>query len=442
MQRDHPATSDDAGRAVVIGGGFGGMLAAAALATHLDVVILERDPLPTGPAPRRGLPQAHHPHGLLHAGATALEAILPGIHADLHRHGAQTFDFGEHVRLLFPDGWSPPGVAGVTTLACSRALLDARIRAHVTALPKISVQTATATGLLQQCGQVIGVRTANGPPLRAQLVVDASGRSSRLSAWLRVGGLRLPEPVGVPAKLSYVTRRYRLADGMELQSVMELVRAPDRQHAAAVWTIEDEQAYVTLIGADGVRPPYDESGLREYLKLVRNPLPEQILDQAEPIGQVHRFGPLDNRWQRYHRQHNWPGGVIALGDALAVLNPVYGQGMTIAAVQAQALSQLLAQSRSSADDPRFARAFQRRAAAAVRIPWLLATSSDIGWTRPPTLSPDGLRNRLVGALLRRMPHDPDLYRQFLHTQHLTASPAALALAAARSACRPWTLPRE
>src|SRR4051794_14575870 len=74
--------------AVVIGGGMTGMLAAAVLAEHADVTVVERDVLPDGPHPRRGLPQARHAHVLWSGGVKALEHLLPGVTDRLVARGA------------------------------------------------------------------------------------------------------------------------------------------------------------------------------------------------------------------------------------------------------------------------------------------------------------------------------------------------------------------
>ncbi|WP_078891626.1 FAD-dependent oxidoreductase [Streptomyces sp. NRRL S-350] len=414
------------GHAVVIGGGFAGLLAARALSdTFARVTVIERDPRPGPDNHRRGVPQTPHPHGLLQRGATTIEALLPGIGDELRARGAALFDFGEGARILFPAGWAPVGPTGVRHLACSRTLLEGTLRERVTGLPAVDLVPATVSAVLWAGHRATGVRDGSGRTFPADLVVDASGRTTRLAGWLGQGGFPAPPVTRVLAGLSYVTRRFQGAPAADWHLSAEATYAPTIRRGGLVQVIEGQQTLVTLIGADGTRPPHDAAGFRAHAAALRNPHLLEAIDSGTPVGRAHRYGGLDNRWNGYHRTPRWPDNVIALGDSVAALNPIYGHGLTVSALQALALRDLLAH------DPRpgLARTFQREAAGIVRVPWLLAALSDTAWRterRPPGMHAANLALRRV---LDLVPSRPRLYRDLVAVQNLLAHPVILAPAA-------------
>ncbi|WP_051855224.1 NAD(P)/FAD-dependent oxidoreductase [Streptomyces sp. NRRL B-1347] len=414
-----PQTRD---RAVVIGGGFAGLLAARALAEHFaTVTVIERD-LRTDATRRRGVPQFHHPHGLLHRGAEALEILFPGLRAELRARGAATFDFGERTRILFPSGWAPAGPVGVDHLACSRPLLDDVLHRRVGVLPPVRQVTATVHSLLWRDERVAGVRDTTGAAHPAELVVDASGRTSRLTDWLTRSGTPVPARAHVFAGLTYVTRAYEDTLDQDWHMSTEMTYAPTIRHGCLIQRVEADRVLLTLIGADGVRPPYDTDGFEEYAATLRSSHPLDVIKTCAPLGRTYRYGGLHNHWNPYHHMRDWPDGLIALGDAVAALNPIYGHGLTVAALEALALRDLLAQNPGRG----LTRRFQRTAADIIRVPWLLASRSDAAW-RPHTQRPSvRLTNWALRRRLSRVPDHPGLYRKVVTVQNLLAHPATLA----------------
>ncbi|MGX1853049.1 NAD(P)/FAD-dependent oxidoreductase [Streptomyces sp. NPDC055299] len=411
-----------AGRAVVIGGGFAGLLAARALADRMSTVtIIERDPWPAANGHRRGAPQTRHPHGLLHRGTTALETLFPGLRAELLDVGAASFDFGQGTRILFPAGWAPVGHTGVQHLACSRTALEDLLRRHVHNHPRVDVAEAVADGLLWRNGRVAGVRDAQGRSHCAELVVDASGRASRLTSWLTRAGIPTPPSRHVHAGLSYVTRSFESAPDIEWHMSAEMTYAPTIRRGGLVQRIERDRILVTLIGADGVRPPHDTKEFAVYASDLRTPHLADIIATATPTGETCQYGGLSNRWHLYHRVRSWPDGLIAVGDSVAALNPIYGHGLTVAALEAVALRDLL----DAYPAPGFTRKFQRASATIIRLPWLFATLSDAGWRPDRQSLPVGLANRTLRHVLDRIPEEPDLYRRLVRVQNLLAHPVTL-----------------
>ncbi|MFE7120530.1 FAD-dependent oxidoreductase [Streptomyces sp. NPDC057654] len=428
------------GHAVVVGGGYAGLVAARVLARRFDAVtVIEADRIDpgAGPAHRKGTPQSRHPHALLARGAEILERLFPGLRAELAAHGAPLSDFG-CFPMLYPTGWSPRVTTGIPLQTFSRPLLDAAIRRRVLALPVVALADRThVDGLVLDAGRRrvtgvrIRVRTAVGPAqppshrtLPADLVVIATGRHSRLPQWLTDAGLPAPAALSVDAGLSYASRVYRrdaAATDPDWQASLQATLAPAARRGGAVLAIEERRWLVCLFGADGEMAPTDPGGFAEYAASLTNPHIGQIVAAAQPLGPVHRYAGLGGQWHRYDRLRPWPGGLVVLGDALCSLNPLYGHGMTVAAMQAVLLGREL----NSLDSEGDYRNFQRRAARTLRFPWLLTSSLDLGWRTEGVPLTAALSRRMLHRFLRRIPDDPTLYRRFLKVQHMTASPATL-----------------
>ncbi len=197
------------------------------------------------------------------------------------------------------------------------------------------------------------------------------------------------------------------------------------RRGGTVLAIEDRRWLVCLFGADGEMAPTDPDGFADYAASLANPHIGQIVATARPLGPVHRYAGLGGQWHRYDRLRPWPDGLVVLGDALCSLNPLYGHGMTVAAMQAV----LLGRSLNSIGNDGSCYRFQRHAARTLRFPWLLTSSLDLGWKADDVPVTAALARKALDRFLRRIPDEPALYRRFLRVQHMTASPATLLLPA-------------
>ncbi|MFF1796479.1 FAD-dependent oxidoreductase [Kitasatospora sp. NPDC058263] len=425
--------------AVVIGGGYAGLLAAHVLAGHFRrVTIIEQDTSP-GPGTRSGVPQAHHPHALLARGAAQLEAFFPGLRAELHAQGRPVTDFASGTRILFPTGWAPRDPVGVEVQLLPRTALEHAIRECVTALDRVDLRDGLRVDRLlighAHDRLTVSARTRTpGQPDTAEelfqpdLVVDATGRGSRLPQWLTQAGYRLPATLTVDGQAAYASRLYTVDPdpGRDWCASYQPTIAPIAPRGAVAVQVGPDQWLLGLIGAAGHTPPDDEDGFRAFAADLRNPDFAKIIDAGTPAGPIHRTHTTANRWHRYDRVPRWPGRLIALGDSVCAFNPVYGQGMTVAALQSALLDDLLSRHAQRRGLDRLGPAFQRGAAALVRSPWLLNTSTDRGWQDTGMPVTSRIATGFLGALTSRIPHQPGLYRRFVRTMQMLDSPAALA----------------
>ncbi|MEZ7007395.1 NAD(P)/FAD-dependent oxidoreductase [Streptomyces sp. AD55] len=399
-------------RAVVIGAGLAGMLAAAALSPAVDeVIVLERDDLPDGPEHRRGLPQGRHAHLLMAGGLAAMEDLLPGagLRKRLLAAGAHEIPLGNGMVALTPDGWLRRWRhEGPRMVTCSRALVDWVVRETVLAHTGATVRKANARALTGGSHRVTGVVTApadgTGPEevLDADLVVDASGRGSRLLHWLDGVGVRGVEERTVDAGLVNATRLYRVpegAGGFPLTVLQANPYASRPGRSGMVMPIEDGRWLVSLAGTRGGEPPADPDGFLRYTLDLPHPLVGRLISGAEPVTDVHVGRSTSNVRRYVERARHWPEGFVVLGDALATFNPAYGQGMSVAAMGARALAEEVR--RSGAGAAGLARRVQRGAARPVDAAWAVAVGQDVMYpaTRGAAASP---ADRLVAAYTRRL----------------------------------------
>ncbi|MFF5103455.1 FAD-dependent oxidoreductase [Streptomyces sp. NPDC000134] len=383
--------------AVVIGASAAGLFAAAALTEFADVTIIERDTLPEGAGPRRGVPQARHAHLVWSGGVAAFGELLPGVVDDIVARGGRLVHImGDMVSRAPNEVW----FRRFTTtrhrnLVCSRDLLDSVLRDRVLADERVTVaQATTAVRLEGDAERVTGVRvrTDEGEAaLTADLVVDASGRGSRAPRWLT--GLGLPEVTerAVDAGVTYATRLYRAPDstttaGFPVVNVQaNPAKAPGR--GGIVLPIEDGRWIVTLAGTRGGEPTGDPDAFVDFALGLGHPVIGELLRGAEPLGGVTTTRGTRNHRRYYEKMRNWPDGFTVLGDATAGYNPVYGHGLTVAAQCALAIRHVLRS--TGLTPPGTARRLQRAAARPVAAAWDLAVGQDAHYPgatdTPPTV---------------------------------------------------------
>ena len=428
---------EGSGTAVVIGAGMSGLLAARVLAEIFAcVLVLERDPLPHDPQFRPGVPQGRHLHAMLARGTQIYEELFPGLCAELVDAGASLIDCG-HSQVLFPRGWAIPTQSGIPLLLASRLLLETHVRRRTAGLDGVEIRDATQVSALcfdASGTTVVGVRTTPRgsdrqreqlSTIEATLVVDASGRSSKLAGWLQASGHSHARETVVDARLGYASRLYELPEHRRSDPtvLMELLHAPDLPRGYAATHIEGGRLLVTLQGTAGHHPPHDQEGFTAFVRSLRSPL-HQVLEDLRPVSPIYRFARTSSRKLTYHRMADWPGGLIAVGDAVCSFNPVYAQGMTVAGIEALLLRDLLAGGRNVTAAG--CRRFQRRLARAIAWPWLLATFADQGWQEDHRPGPVmRCAEWYMDQWMAAIPRSPAMFNRFLRIAHLLAGPAAL-----------------
>jgi 2-polyprenyl-6-methoxyphenol hydroxylase-like FAD-dependent oxidoreductase len=420
------------------------MLAARVLSDHFDgVTLLERDRFTETPAPRRGLPQGRHAHILLERGREAMERFLPGLTGELMRAGAEPLDATRDVAWMSPYGWYVRFPGELLLLASTRDLIDWGVRRRVAALPNVRLhQGADVAGLIRgpaDQARVLGVRLrsrraydevdCDGAELAADLVVVADGRNSRLPQWLTALGYDSPEETVVDSFQGYASRLYRPPAERDVHwKALYIQQAPPGDsRGGLVSPIEGGRWLVSLIGGDGDYPPTDEAGFVAFARSLRSPALYEAIAGAEPLTPIAGQRATENRLRHYDRLRGFPDGVVALGDAVCAFNPVYGQGMTAAALGAEVLDRWLREG-SSHRGPGRGRAFHHRLAQATAAAWQLSAGADYRF-RTTEGPPQGWAARLTGCyiagVMQAATRRPWVRRRLAEVLNLLRPPSAL-----------------
>jgi 2-polyprenyl-6-methoxyphenol hydroxylase-like FAD-dependent oxidoreductase len=328
-------------------------------------------------------------------------------------------------------------------LASSRNLIDGGVRRRLAELPNVGIhEGANVAGLVRgpdDRTRVAGVRllsgTADAEPegggseLAADLVVVADGRNSHLPEWLRALECEPPEETVINSSQGYASRLYRPPAGFLADwKALYIQQAPPRDpRGGLVSPVEGGCWLVSLVGGDGDYPPTSEAGFLAFARSLRSPALYEAIVKAEPLSPIAGQRATENRLRHYERLPRFPDGVVAVGDAVCAFNPVYGQGMTAAALGAEVLDRWLRESSAHRGPLRGAH-FQRRLARATADAWKLSAGADYRFrtTQGPAQGRLAQLNAsYVAGVMVAATRRPGIRRRLQEVLHLLRRPAAL-----------------
>lgn len=409
-------------RAIVIGAGMGGLSAAGALSSTFDeVIILERDILPVTVMSRAGVPQDRHPHLLLAGGLQALDALFPGFAQDLAAAGAVPVNAFEDIRYERPDvGALPRRDCGTTLLCASRPLIEHTLRRKVMALANVTLQTQSrvteivpaAIRPLIKFESDAGV----GAAIEADFVVDASGRGAPTLGLLDVLGWERPEETVVGVDIGYTTAVLRPGrNAFDWQSLVTLPDPATSSLAGLILPLEGGRWFAT-ISQHGAT---DRFGTwEEFLvaaRQLKTPAIYNAIYKLLPPGGLRHFVLDENRWRHFERLERLPRGILPMGDSLCRFNPVYGQGMTVAAREAKLLHDIVGRVAGEADPiEALQAAFMSEVGALLQAPWNMGVNADFAYATTRGERPERYEEsrQFEAALFRAVVADPVIQRAF------------------------------
>lgn len=423
--------------AVVVGASMGGLLAARSLADFFEeVTLIERDAFPPLGEQRKGVPQGRHTHALLLRGNKILESFFPGLTADLVARGAVLMDRPERDLIWYDGGGYHASFNNEdgksSALGVGRPLLEGYVRQRLLDLPNVkAIENCDALGLVasERGGRIRGVRIlrrAEGSAeevLEADLVVDAGGRSSPARKWLEAIGYPLPEEKQVAIDIAYSTRLYRRRrEHAAGAGAIVITATPELKRGGVMLAQEGDRWIVSLSGFASDRPPLDDEGFLAYARSLAAPDIYNVIKDAEPLSNPMSYRFKSSLRRHYEKLRRFPEGFLVIGDSICSFNPVYGQGMSVAAMEALGLQQEL---RKGTDG--LWRRFFRRAARDIDNPWQIVVNSDLRF--PEVEGKRTYQVRFVNAYLARLHRaahrNPDIARAYNEVVVLVAPPKSL-----------------
>jgi 2-polyprenyl-6-methoxyphenol hydroxylase-like FAD-dependent oxidoreductase len=418
-------------RAIVIGAGMAGLMAAVALSDFFDdVLIIEKDALPRSPELRKGVPQGAHVHTFLGYAVEAMEELIPGIMEDLYSAGAVKIRRNKDIWFHDSVGPTPIRDVGIITPSVTRPLLEHTTRQRVLALPNVRLHDSTR---LQEFevdaeGQVIGVQVeteGESERIPADLVLECSGRATRLPRWLSAQGFGEAPAQRLKILMGYTSGLFRPPPDLVGDNWACLMLAiPPGRRAAYLTPVDGGLWLATMYGRGGDMAPRDAEGFVEWSKGLPHPVIYEKLSQAEPVSDFRIYKIPYGIWNRYDQMPRFPGGLLPMGEAMTSFNPMYGQGISLSAAQALALRSVLANSLNGDLAARyFAKCNELNS-----IGWSVMETRDLAYASTDGERPADLEERWrVGAAIRRLgEQDSEIHALSVRVTHLLEPPSALA----------------
>ncbi len=430
-------------QAVVLGGGMAGLLTARILTEHFErVSLIERDRYPEGPVFRPGVPQGRHIHVLLARGLQIIEELFPGILHDLVARGAIESDLMNDNRFRSPLGWYPRLPSPLRTYAMTRALLEWQVRQALVKNPQIHIidgHEVVNIVASEDAKSIIGVSLRARPHLgpveqalsemAADLVVDTTGRESKAPQWLKSLGYAPPPETIINPFLGYASQLYTPPSDPQRDWKGMMIQAdpPGNLRTGIIWPTEEGHWIVMLGGTGKEYPPTDADAFLKFGKGLSDPSWFEAIKESQPLSPIYGHRKTENRFRHFERLRRQPERFLIIGDAACALNPIYGQGMTVAALGAMELRECLRQCGHS-DLSGLARRFQRKLARINASPWTLATATDM---RVPTVEGESMKwttkwsTHYLDRFIQRATTDPSMALLFFQVVHMVESSTAL-----------------
>ncbi len=421
-------------RVVVLGGSMAGLLAARVLSeTFREVVLVDRDELTGVSVYRRGVPHGRHAHGLVARGHQILEGHFPGLTEQLIAAGVQPGDFSGDIRWYFNGKRLECRESGLLSVPATRPVVEFHVRNRVQTIPNVTFMERTdilALETTEDGRRVTGARVkrqdgAEEEVLTADLVIDTTGRGSRTPAWLTELGYERPEEERVKIGLAYTTRHFELdADPFGDELAIIPVGTPEIPRGAFFYRLpgSDHRVELSLTGVLGDHPPNDPEGFLEFARSLPVPDIYEAVKDAKPIDDAVTFRFPASVWKHYEKLTRFPDGLLVMGDAVCSFNPVYGQGMSVAAMESVTLQRHLSTGAVPA-----ARAFFADVARDIAAPWDVSAGADLGYA-----GAEGKRTakiRFANAYMTRLQHgaayDAELTDAFIRVAGLIDPPQSV-----------------
>ncbi|SEM10662.1 2-polyprenyl-6-methoxyphenol hydroxylase [Mesobacillus persicus] len=424
-------------RAIVIGGGIAGKLAARVLSDYFnEVMVLDKNKESDQTSLRSGVPQGSHGHALLKSGEDILEDLFPGITNELLTSGAIPSNFSKDISWYHHGSWKIKHHSDIQTLQQSRPFLEGHLQRRLEQINNIHfIYGAKVSTILTNPDKtkITGVtyRTNFGviKEFNADLIIDASGAATQTPKWLKQLGYPQPEKTEVKVDLFYASRAYHTLSPIEKdwKGLLIYPNPPGQARGGGIYKIEDNKWMVTLLGYGIENPPADDHSFLEYAAALDHPTIYQAIDRGKPSSEVsiYRFPSL--RRYHYDKLKKFPNGLVVMGDAFCRIDPVFAQGMSLSALEATALKEVLEKATKNRSLNQISQFAHRKFSKLLDIPWMIALTEDFRFNHTTGKRFLGLPflQSYIKKVVTASATNKDVYETFIHVLHLKAHPVKL-----------------
>lgn len=411
--------------AIVLGGSVAGVLAAKVLSqTFNTVTVVERCKLSND---KSIAPQADQFHILLGSGLRALDQLYPGFSRLLVADGGVFTSATKDWHLLFSEGWLKRFESELEVICCSRDLLESAIRRccfeqNIEWIDGCDVKTVELSQNAKPRVLVAQRHQSNKKWLTSDLIVDCTGANSRALDWLVHSGYQTPLVESISAHLGYACQRFSgVTMPEDCKAALITPKAPTNPIGAAIMPIENDQWMVAQYGFAKHYPSTDQTKFLDGFANLRDPLIAKALENATPVSALQGFRKERNVFKHFDRLNKWPKGFVVFGDALASLNPYYGQGMSTAAMAAITLKKAVESQKS-------AQQIQKKISAVYRAPWLASSTEDLRWPETECnakVQGVNMAHKMSDRLIRAATKSDKACDAFLNAMHMTKPASSL-----------------
>jgi flavin-dependent dehydrogenase len=421
-------------KVIVIGGSIAGKLAAKALShTFRQVIILEAGQRWKEKAPRKKVPQSYHPHVLLKGGEEAIEKLFPHFLDQLIEDGSIVNNFTRDLKWHHFGFWKQQFPGELVMVQQSRPMLEWHLQHRIDQVSNIATMYETKAEQLlldHRRNKISGVRvrslkTGREEELLANMVVDASGFGSKSVEWLKSYGIEVKEEK-VWIQLFYATRFFRLKnqDRPDWCNLLISPSFPENPYGAFIQTIEENRFSVTFSGYANERAPKTNEEFFAYAQKLPVPDVFHFLEQVEPISEI-KIHKIPYQVRRRFDLADVPEGFLVVGDAHCRFDPVFGQGISVAAKEALELQSYFKY--FAYPDKGFTKTFHKRISNLIATPWEMAITEafrhpDINGDRPLIQPIKQWNSKKVYQLSA---FDPEAYLRLVRVMNLMRPPLHL-----------------
>ena len=371
-------TPQNYSHAVVVGGSIAGLLAAKVLSNFFSkVTVIDKDTFPESVSARNAVPQGRHLHVLLNRGYKILNDFFPGFWQDMQERGSVEFDMCDDFR------WHQWGTikkrvpSGLDSMFQSRPFLEHYLRAETLKTSNINFRSGKFLRLVidKSKNTVKGIDIESDHKINhmdCDWTVLTPGRLAPLPSWLAEVGVGSIPTSEINNRIGYASAWVKIPKDVasDWKAIAVVPEAPSDKRGGVIVPVEDDCHIVTLFGYVGDHPENRKDEFLKFSASLHNKSIFKILEQSEFIGNIELYKFPKSYWRHFESCNNFPGNLSILGDAAASFNPIYGQGMTVAAIGAEVLNEfLLSDSKNSLK-------FQKDLAKQIKVPWDMTRDVD------------------------------------------------------------------